>query len=505
MIPHLGDWSAWHAQATPERLALIDAGSGRRLTWRVFSERVRRLAAVLATRCGVGRGDRVAFLALNGTEVFEALFACLRLGATFVPLNWRLADPELLAIAEDARPRALIHGAAWAELAGRLGEVAPLGGALTVGAAYEEALEGAEGDGREGLGASLEDGAMILYTSGTTGEPKGVIVTWRQVIFNALHTTMAWELSREDRCLAFLPLFHTGGLNCLATPLLSCGGSVVILPRFDAARSLEVIREHGVTTTVAVPAMYQMLLDAGLEAALGEGDLRGPVLCGGAPCPPELIERYWGLGIDFRQGYGLTEVGPNCFWMAAGDVLRKRGSVGRPMPFAEARVVREGGAEAGVDEVGELWLRGPHVTAGYWGRPEATREVLLESGWFRTGDLVRRDAEGFFFVVGRQKEMFISGGENVYPAEVENALVAHPDVVDACVVGVPDGRWGEVGLAALESSVGLDEAGLRAWLKGRLAGYKVPKHWLRVEALPRNSSGKVIKAQVKALFPGGAS
>ncbi len=508
---YLGDWLARWAEISPERTALIDGVSGRAWTYREMNLRAASLASVLAEQLGVRPGDRVALIANNGPEVFEALFACAKLGAAFVPLNWRLAVPELVGIARDCAPRAMIFEGAWAGTAEAICAEARIHasigfgkGADTVPAAldYEDAIQAAPPAPTHQV--APEDLAMILYTSGTTGLPKGVMISWRQMVFNALNTTLACDLNTHDRSLAFLPLFHTGGLNCLATPLFHRGGSVVVMPRFDAAESVRIMRQWDVSIIVAVPTMYQMLLDAGLDGA--KLPSLHTLLCGGAPCPHSLIERYLDLGYNFRQGYGLTEVGPNCFSLSPADVSRKLGTVGLPIFHSEARVSLPDNAEAAPNEVGELWLRGPHVTLGYWGKPEATAAVLDPQGWFHTGDLVKRDADGYFHIAGRKKEMFISGGENVYPAEVENTLAAHPGVQEVTVVGVPDARWGEVGLAAIvrrhNVDIPMDDASLRQWTRERLAPYKVPKHWRLVEELPKNSSGKIVKpAVLEMLFP----
>jgi len=504
---YLGDWLSRWAEIDPEREALIDGATGRAWTWAQLDSRASRLAGALASRFGVGRGDRVALIANNAPEVFEVLFACARIGAVFVPFNWRLAVPELVDIARDCTPTVMVYDDAWAGAADVVMSEARIKGGVTFGAtgrpgvlAYEAAIEAYAPAAT--VQVALEDLAMILYTSGTTGLPKGVMLSWQQIVFNSVNTTLACDLTVNDRCLAFLPLFHTGGINCLATPLFHRGGSVVVMPRFDAAEALAIMERYGVTITVAVPVMYQMLMDAGL--ATRELPRLSTLLCGGAPCPHSLIEQYLELGYNFRQGYGLTEVGPNCFSLHPSDVRRKIGSVGRPIFHSAARVVLDDGTEAAADVIGELWLRGPHVTLGYWNKPEATAAVLDAEGWFHTGDYVKRDAAGYFQIAGRKKDMFISGGENVYPAEVENALAAHPGVAEVCVLGVPDARWGEVGLAVIvprpEVTIAMDDAALKQWMRERLAPYKVPKHWRLVDELPKNSSGKVVKAAVKQRF-----
>jgi len=321
----------------------------------------------------------------------------------------------------------------------------------------------------------------------------------RQVLWNAINTVYACDLSPEDRALAFLPLFHTGGLNCLATPTLYRGGRVVLMDAFDPAVALDLIESREITAVVAVPAMYQALLDQGLDGRSLKA-LR-TILCGGAPCPEGLLEAWMSRGFHFRQGFGMTEVGPNCFSLPPWRLEDKRGSVGQPVLHCEALIVDSGGRPLGPGEVGELWLGGPILSAGYLMNPDAT-SASYEGGWLKTGDLARYDEEGFFYVAGRKKEMFISGGENVYPAEIENLLLNAEFVAEAAVVGVPDERWGEVGLAVvvLREGVEMTPEELRGWCRSRLAGFKTPKHIRLIDALPRNASGKPLKGQLKELL-----
>jgi fatty-acyl-CoA synthase len=317
----------------------------------------------------------------------------------------------------------------------------------------------------------------------------------RQLFWNAVNTVWACDLGPEDRALAFLPLFHTGGLNCLATPTLYRGGTVVLMESFDPERALEVIEQNRITATVAVPTMYRMLADAGLDGR----DLSSlhTLLCGGAPCPDRLLDTYLDRGLCFRQGFGMTEVGPNCFSLPPWMVGRLRGSVGQPVLHGDARIVDDDGDEVAVDEVGELCLTGPHMCNGYWQDPEAT-QATMRDGWMHTGDYARRDEEGWFYIAGRKKEMFISGGGNVYPAEVENMLLDCPGVDQVAVVAVPDSRWGEVGLSVVVGEAEVDA--VRSFCADRLARFKVPKRVVRVDDLPRNASGKVLKPVLRERF-----
>lgn len=492
------DWLEERGSRWAGRAAIIDAATDRTFTYDALDARATKLARLLHARGGVGGGDRVALIAHNRPFSFELLFACSKLGATFVPLSWRLAPAELASVVADCDPRAIVYEDALEPLAEAAVSAAP--GASII------RLPESDGDGEPALlrrpddtsepGALTEETiAVILYTSGTTGRPKGVMLPWRQLFFNAINTTLACDLRAGDKCLAFLPLFHTGGLNCLATPLLFRGGTVVLERRFDPERSVALLDRAGIEATIAVPTMYQMLIDAGLlERRLPRARA---MLCGGAPCPESLIARMHEAGLPFRQGYGSTEVGPNCFTLSPLDGPHRVGSVGMAAFHGESRVVGDDGLDVASDEHGELWLRGPHVSAGYYGRPSHTDE----DGWYHTGDLVRRTADGFYYVVGRKKDMFISGGENVYPAEIENALDAHPAVHAAAVIGAPDRKWGQVGVAFVvpREAVLITEDDLLAFLRDRIARFKVPRRIHFVDALPANATGKVNKEKLLEL------
>ncbi len=477
------DWVRGRAQATPARVAIIDADTGVELTYGALDAAADRFAARL-TRAGVRPGDRVAALCLNRAEVFALLFGCGRIGATLLPLSWRLAVPELGAIVADARPALLLHDEAHAAMAHALVAERP----MAIGAIDGDSVAGRADSAGGGPGP-----AMILYTSGTTGRPKGAMLPWRQITTNAINSTLSFDLRASDRCLAFLPLFHTGGLNCLATPLLWRGGAVVSTPRFDPEQALTVMHEHRVSTIIAVPTMFDMLFENGLE------ERRPPslrlLLCGGAPCPDALLDRAHAAGFAMQQGYGLTEAGPNLFTGSPLEGPDRLGTVGRPSIHAEIALMRDG-ERVEVGDVGEIVVRGPLVMDGYFERPEATAETIDAEGWLHTGDLATRSESGVFRVVGRSKEMFISGGENVYPAEVENVLRQHPSIRDAAVVGVDDARWGQVGLAGVVARGALDPSELRRWARERLAPFKVPRHVRLLNALPLNASGKVVKSEL---------
>ena len=501
------DWIARHAARRPEATAAVDFASGRSLNYREIARRITGLAGHLRDACGVGPGARVAMLAQNGTDILETQFACFRLGAIFVPLNWRLAPAELDVIAADCTPAALVHDGEFADVAVGLAERHGIAHRLSRGAAdspYERAIAAGRPLDRPHP-ATHDDPCLILYTSGTTGVPKGAVSTHGTIFWNAVNCAGAAGLTAETAQLCVLPMFHIAGLNLFANPILHLGGTVAVMRRFDAGEALRRLADPalGITHFHGAPPLYHAMAQHADFAAVDLSRLR-VAFVGTAPVPVALLDAWQRKGVVLRQGYGLTETGPMVLNVEAADAVRKAGSAGKPVMHAEVRVVAdaEGRREAAAGEVGELWVRGPAVTPGYWNNPEATRAAFAEGGWLRSGDAVRVDGEGFHFVVDRWKDMFISGGENVYPAEVENALHHHPAVAEAAVIGVPDPKWGEVGRAVVVPKPGQapTEAELLAHCAASLARYKVPRSVAFAEALPRNAVGKVHKPTLRRQF-----
>lgn len=499
------DWIAHHAARRPEVIAGVDLASGRRLSYRAFDRRIAALAGHLQEHYGVAPGARVALLAHNAMDTFELQFACFRLGAIFVPLNWRLALPELHVIAADCTPAVLVHDLEFADSAEALARrhsIALLARS-SVASPYERPV--AEARPLETPQQfTHDDVCTILYTSGTTGVPKGSITTHGMNFWNAVNCIGVAALSPQTVLLCILPLFHAAGLNIYANPTFYAGGTVAITRRFDAGETLQFLADPalGVTHLHGVPAHYQSMASAPNFAAADLSRLAGAFV-GAAPVPIALLETWQRKGVVLRQNYGMTEAGPLILNLEAADALRKAGSAGKPVMHIETRVVTDAGVhDTAPGKVGELWVRGPALTPGYWNQPEATRAAFVEGGWFRTGDAVRIDEEGFVTIVDRWKDMYVSGGENVYPAEVENVLYRHPAVAEAAVIGVPDPRWGEVGCAVIvrRNGVTVTEADLLAHCGGALARYKVPRSVIFTEALPRNAVGKVHKPTLRHQF-----
>jgi fatty-acyl-CoA synthase len=478
------------------------------VTYAQLDDRVTRLARGLRG-LGVRRGDRVAYLGPNHPAFLETLFAAGTLGAILVPLNTRLAVPELAGHLSGSLPRVLIHGpaqaAAVAELRAGPGvpDVVALPGSpgpADRGHGYEELLAGgANGAIDEPVG--LDDPFLIMYTSGTTGGAKGATLTHGNITWNALNVVVDADFRQDEVALVVAPLFHTAALNMLCLPALLKGGAVLIEPGFEPGRALELIGRHRVTSLFGVPAIYDAMAAHPAWAAADLSSLR-MLLCGGAPVPDATIRTYTGRGLAFIQGYGMTEAAPGALLLDAAHVQAKAGSAGVPHFFTEVRVARPDLSEAAPGETGEILVAGPNVMRGYWNQPEATAAALdsgTEEPWLRSGDAGIADADGYVFVVDRIKDMIISGGENVYPAEVENALREHPAVADCGVIGVPDARWGEVGRAVvvLRPGAQASEDELLGFLDGRIARYKIPRSVRYAGELPRTGTGKILKKQLR--------
>ena len=485
----LPDLLAKRAELSPAKVALEEVGTGRSVTYAELDESAARAAAILKAR-GIGAGDRVAILCRHRIAFFELLFACARLGAVLVPLNWRMPPAELDALIADCEPSLLFFGASDAPVVARLAAAPP---AIGLDGDYPE-LDARAEPWPDRPRWPAEATWYLLYTSGTTGRPKGVIYAYRMALANFVSIGTALGLTGSDTTLSFLPLFHTAGINLHALPTLFAGGRVLLLDGFDAEAIVGLIEAGRLDALFAVPTVYQSLLEHPRFAAAPLARVRHWG-CGGAPLPDCVVERCRALGIRLCNGMGMTETGPTAFLLDPADAWDRIGSVGKPQLLCSVRIVDSSGRDVAAGEVGDLLFAGPGVTPGYWRNEEATRAAFTEDGWLRSGDLARRDADGFYYVAGRRKEMFISGGENVYPAEVENVLSAHPAVVDAAVLAEPDPRWGEVGRAFVQLACGHrpDDAELSAFCRQRLAPYKVPRRFDFVDDFPRTSAGKIQK------------
>jgi fatty-acyl-CoA synthase len=495
MTMALGRWIRDRAVATPERVAIDFRDQP--TTYEQLDARSEALAAGLLAG-GLTYGDRVAVLTANRPEHVEVLFACAKAGLALVPLNPRLTTGELAYQLHDAEPLLLLSTPelhALADDAAALGEVRPHRAALS--------RDGLDDLSRPGHARDITvhdgDPLLIVYTSGTTGRPKGAVLTHANCFWTNLSLDRVADVTTRDVVLQVLPQFHVGGWN--VQPLLAWwkGATVVLEPGFEPGRALELIARKRVTTMMGVPATYLFMAE---EPGFADANLTSleRAVVGGAPISERLLATYHARGVELVQGYGLTEAAPNVLCLPAEHAVRKRSSAGRPYPYVDVALRDvETGAFLDGEARGELVVRGPNVFAGYWRNHEATAEALRD-GWLHTGDVAERDKEGFYRIVDRTKDMYVSGGENVYPAEVEAAIADHPAVVEVAVIGVPDPRWGEAGLAAVVARHDVDPDELRRHCRSRIAGYKVPTHVRVVDALPRSPVGKVLKTELRARF-----
>ncbi len=501
------DWIKRHAERNPDKLAIVDAHTGRQFTYAQFNERANRFASFLKNELGVKQGERVSILAGNSSAYFEILFACSKMGAILNTINWRLAPPELEYILNDCNPHVLIYEADFSEAVEVLrpkincehyicmSDTAPEGEWT-----YEQALAAGASGGVEMPVLKYTDTWAILYTSGTTGRPKGAQVTYGNFFYNAVGMGQAIDLSSQDINLNVLPTFHAGGLGLYAGPIFHTGGTLVVMRNFDPKDCLELLVEWRVSVLLLVPSIYLMLAQFPDFKKYDLSQVRSWA-SGGSTLPPAVVHQYADMGIIIQQGFGMTETGPTVFLVDLENAVRKAGSVGKPVLHTEVCIMDQDGVMLGPDEVGELCIRGGNVTTGYWNRPKATAEALVD-GWLHSGDAAKYDREGYYYIVDRWKDMFISGGENVYPAEIENVIYEHPAVAEVAVIGVPHPKWQEVGKAIIAVKEGqeLSEAEVIEFCQGKLAKYKIPKSAAFVDALPRTAAGKVLKRELRQQF-----
>ncbi|MCB1778305.1 MAG: long-chain fatty acid--CoA ligase [Candidatus Competibacteraceae bacterium] len=507
---YIGDYLGRRTIYSPEALAVVDAGKDPelRLTYAQMNERANQLANGLSEIAGINKGDRVAILAQDGVEHLDLLFACGKLGAIHTALNWRLHWRELQQIFSDVTPTVLLFDDAFREAVTALANAGTSvqhwihldGSGIPGSRDFNTLLAATPATPRTCETLTEEDIAAIVFTGGTTGLPKGARISHRQIAWNCLNTVIH-DLGRDDVYLNVFPMFHVGGLFVYTLPQVILGGTTVLLKRFDPERVLELIQRERATVFAAVPAMYQMLTQA---KAWADADLSSLRFCtsGGAPLPVPLVEQCTReKGFRFKQGFGMTEFGPGLFALAPEDAIRKAGSIGRPNFYVDARIVDQDNRPLGPGEVGELALKGSSMASGYFNinnAPDWAR-VMDAEGWFHTGDLARHDEDWYFYIVDRLKDMFISGGENIYPAEIEATLYRHPAVFQCAVVGIPDAQWGEVGKAfvVLKPELVATTEELLAHLGEHLARYKIPHQVELVTALPISAAGKVLRRELR--------
>ncbi|WP_284977475.1 o-succinylbenzoate--CoA ligase [Arthrobacter sp. fls2-241-R2A-200] len=510
----VGSWLHRRRIKSAAKVALI---SGERtLSYAELADRADRLADALHNR-GVRKGDRVAYLGENHPSFVETFFACGLLGAIFVPLNTRLTAHELQFQLQDSGARLMVNAAALDNVAAaslvdtavthRLVVASDVGSSVAVvpelpaGVEHYDAAISAAAGAPTDEPVTLDDGAMILYTSGTTGKPKGALLTHGNITWNCINTVVDMDLNRNDVALMISPLFHVASLDMGLLPMLLKGATVVLESKFDAGRVLQLVGRHKVTTLNGVPTTFQMLCD---HPDWSTADLSSldKLTCGGSAVPARVLDAYEQRGVGFTNCYGMTETAPGATMLPVSRSKDKAGSAGLPHFFTDIRIADPLGGPAPAGSVGEIQISGPNVIKEYWNRPQATAESYADSSWFRSGDMGCQDDEGFLFVSDRIKDMIISGGENVYPAEVEAAIAELSAVASVAVIGVADDKWGEVprAIITLREGQSLTEEQLRSHLDGRLARYKIPKSVVFVEEMPRTASGKIRKMDLRRQF-----
>ncbi|MFY1699814.1 MULTISPECIES: acyl-CoA synthetase [unclassified Solwaraspora] len=506
----IGTWLTKRRRMSPDRTALVH-GEGSTMTYRQFVDGADRVAAALR-HLGVGTGDSVAYLGENSPDFLQVMFGAARLGAVFVPVNTRLAPPEITHVLTDSGARVLIHDPDFAArvAAATGGAAAPrivvtgLGSAQQPGLArLMEEVEADEAGEVAARQVGMDDPAAIIYTSGTTGRAKGATLTHGNLTWVALNCIVDYDVVSTDVALMISPLFHVASLGMGALPVILKGGTLVLEKGFEPGRALAQIERYGVTMLSGVPTTYQMMAEHPNWSSTDLSSLT-KLTCGGSAVPVRILDAYEQRGLSFSQGYGMTEASPGATALPPAMTRAKQGSVGLPHFFTDVRIASGDGTPVPAGAIGEIEIAGPNVFPGYHRLPEATAAAFTSDGWLRSGDLGYLDDDGYLYIAGRLKDMIISGGENIYPPELELLLSEVDGVTGAAVIGVPDPRWGEVpwAIVTVREGASVDLGTVREFLDGRIARYKMPKNLVIVDELPRTASGKVRKAELRARFAG---
>lgn len=492
------DWVAKWAIYQPDKIALKEYETGRTLSYSELHRLGNRLAHHLTNVYQIHKGDRIAVLAENCLEYFLLFVAAQKTGCILVPLNYRLVCSEIDFLLKNSEPKLVIGEAKFQEKLepSVCYQKVPFKWPLEDLTVFCDKRDHRSADEYFGINPVAEnDPIFILYTSGTTGFPKGALYTHKMLFWNSINTALSLIVNAESRTVNCMPPFHTGGWNVLSTPFLHHGGYTCLVKKFDAKTVLQLIAKERVTIFMGVPTMLNMMAELSDFKTANLNNLLYMIV-GGEPMPIPLIEKWQERGVPIRQGYGMTEVGPNLTSLHQKDAIRKKGSIGRPNFYVDLKIVDENGKASPPDQSGELLLRGPMVTPGYW-RNKQESQKSFAGEWFYTGDMARQDAEGYLYIVDRIKNIYISGGENVYPAEVERALLLHPKVSEVAVIGVPDKKWGEVGKAFIVVKEHIKEEELSNFCYSKLAKFKVPKTFVLMDELPKNDTGKINRKALK--------
>lgn len=509
----VGNYSKSRAILTPDKEAVYDLDKRRSYTYGELDERADKLANYLEDRLGIKKRDRVAFITRNCIELIDAYYATGKIGAILVPYNVRLSTPELIQLIHNEEPKVLFYEEMFGDKITTLKEQTNiqhyilLPGASERGknTSYEAILSAAAPIPKSCAGLTLNDIHLLLHTGGTTGLPKAAMLSHQAILFNSFNEVMTWNITHTDSAHILLPLFHTGGWNLLTLPILHAGGRIIINKQFDPLLALRTIEKEKTTFCFGAATIFKAMIDLPEFENTDLSTLRW-AMAGAAPTPLNVMDRFWSKGVRFILGYGMTEAGPNNLSVLAEhltweEIKQKHASVGKPMYLTMAKIVDSEGNELKENEVGELIWSGPQIFSGYWRNEEETAKTLRQS-WVFTGDMARRDEDGFYHIVGRKKNMFVSGGENVFPPEIEKVLYELTQIREACVFGVPDEKWGEVGKAVISLNPGqnLTKKEIITHLRSKIAHYKVPKYVQIIDDLPKNSVGKILTAEIAQLY-----
>ena len=489
---------------TPKKEAIVDNIQNTRYTFEEMDKRANQVARLLLDS-GVQKGDRVGIYSKNRFDFLDILFACGKIGAILTPFNIRLSTPETEYLLKKTNPSIVFYDP---NLGIQFGKIRPLlekQHVVVMGNKMFDTdpdiyslMTRNSSSAVERPAITMDDPFLIVFTGGTTGLPKGAVLSHRLVFWNSVNTIVSWGLRPDDIQPLLFPLFHTGGINVLLIPFYHLGALSIIMGDFDPEETLRVVESERCTIVIGVPTVFNMISQSSNFKKTNFEHVR-LFISGGAPCPVAIMEKYWEKGKILKMGYGLTEVGPNNFYLPDDAVKERPTSVGFPAFHCDMKIVDDDNVTLSDEEVGELMLRGPHTFSGYWEEPEESAKVIESDGWVHTGDLVMRDSDGFYYIVGRKKDMFISGGENVFPSEIEDVLYKHPAILEAAVIGVPHEKWGEVGkvFIVLKDGESLAEDEIRQYMDDKLASYKIPKHYEFRGDLPKSAAGKILKRELE--------
>jgi fatty-acyl-CoA synthase len=505
----VGDYSYFRARISPNKEAIYDLDNSKAYTYQDLDDRGNIFANYMKEIFEIERGDRIAFISRNSIELFDAYYGTAKIGAILVPYNARLSVEELKQLIINENPKVLFYEEIFSELILELKKYTKVKNYVVLSGSerptedikYESILKYGNKTKIYDKNIEFEDTHMIIHTGGTTGLPKGGMISHRAMFFNAMNEIVTWGISHTDSAHILLPLFHTGGWNLLTLPILHAGGRIMINKQFDPKGSLDIINSEKPTFVFGAATIFRMMVDLPEFETTDFSSVKW-IMAGAAPTPKNIMERFWNKGIRFVLGYGMTEAGPNNLTapaenMSFEQVKEKYGSVGKPMYLTQVKVVDDDGNEVPTGSSGELVWSGPQIFSGYWGNEEETRKTLVD-GWIYTGDMAMVDEDGFYYIVGRKKNMYISGGENVFPPEVEKKIYEIEEIHEVCVIGVSDEKWGEVGKAIISLKPGktISKEEILDKLKGKLAKYKIPRYIEIVDEIPKNSVGKVVRADI---------